>query len=230
VKFSQFVDVVTAALYNEAQLAGKSEFRLGEILDRYGLSLDPRWGERLFDDYTFSSRIDSRRHIGPLVQQHVSLSPTGLRWAEDELGENVASFLERNGAHYTVPDNVLTNEDGEPITTEDGEYITVEDAIDSVPSPTEIRVQSEAWTGISSVRIDARNAQAVSRLIDAALNELPRDGNERVAQARTLLLAAKELTDAPEPPSDIIWELVQRAGAVVGLLDIFIRIFVGLTH
>ncbi|OCC24860.1 hypothetical protein MB02_05215 [Croceicoccus estronivorus] len=88
-----------------------------------------------------------------------------------------------------------------------------------------IRVDSRTWTGLTRVRVTHRNARAISRLIDTALCELPTDGNAATAQARTLLLAAKELTDAPEPPSDIIWELVQRAGAVVGLLDIFFRIF-----
>ena len=89
-----------------------------------------------------------------------------------------------------------------------------------------IRVDSRSWTGLTRVRVTHRNAHAISRLIDTALGELSTDGNAKTAQARVLLLAAKELTDAPEPPSDIIWELIQRAGTVVGLLDIFFRIFV----
>ncbi|SHL59595.1 hypothetical protein SAMN05518668_1021 [Sphingobium sp. YR657] len=94
-----------------------------------------------------------------------------------------------------------------------------------LPPPEPIRVDSRSWTGLTRVRVTHRNARAISRLIDTALGELPTDCNAKSAQARTLLLAAKELTDAPEPPSDIIWDLVQRAGAVVGLLDIFFRIF-----
>jgi len=88
-----------------------------------------------------------------------------------------------------------------------------------------IQVDSTSWTGLTRVRVTHRNARTISRLIDIALGELSADGNAKTAQARTLLLAAKELTDAPEPPSDIIWELIQRAGAAVGLLDIFFRIF-----
>jgi hypothetical protein len=86
-------------------------------------------------------------------------------------------------------------------------------------------VDSSRWTGLATVRVDKRNAKAISRLIDLALSELIHYSNEGKAQARTLLLAAKDLTDAPEPPSDIIWALIERAGAVVGLLDIFFRIF-----
>ncbi len=97
---------------------------------------------------------------------------------------------------------------------------------DKEPSnPEPIRVDSRSWTGLMRVRVTHRNARAISRLIDTALGELPTDCNTKAAQARTLLLAAKDLTDAPEPPSDIIWDLVQRAGAVVGLFDIFFRIF-----
>ncbi|TGX56112.1 hypothetical protein E5A73_03145 [Sphingomonas gei] len=88
-----------------------------------------------------------------------------------------------------------------------------------------IRADSSSWTGLSRVRVTHRNAKVISRLIDAALGELATDGNSATAQARTFLLAARDLTDAPDPPSDIIWDLIQRAGAVVGLLDIFLRIF-----
>lgn len=92
-------------------------------------------------------------------------------------------------------------------------------------NPEPIRIDSRSWTGLTRVRVTHRNARAISGLIDTALSELSSNGNANTAQARTLLLAAKELTDAPDPPSDIIWELIQRAGAAVGLLDIFFRIF-----
>ena len=90
-------------------------------------------------------------------------------------------------------------------------------------------MHSASWTGLTNVRIDARNATTISNLISSALSELPKDDNAKVAQARTLLLAAKDLADAPDPPSDLIWELIQRAGAVVGLLDVFLHIFLSLS-
>ena len=88
-----------------------------------------------------------------------------------------------------------------------------------------IRVDSTSWTGLTRVRLTHRNARTISRLIETALSELSSDDNAKTAQARSLLLAAKELTDAPEPPSDIIWELIQRAGSAVGLLEVFFHIF-----
>ena len=97
-KLSQFVDLFVAALYNETELTGRSDFTIGQIAEKYGLKLSPAWGESLFKDYDFSSRVETHRHIGPAEQQHVSLSSGGYRWVEDELGENVTEFLERNGA------------------------------------------------------------------------------------------------------------------------------------
>lgn len=86
---------------------------------------------------------------------------------------------------------------------------------------------SRTWTGLKAVRIHARNAKVVSSLIDRALDQLPEsgEGNEAVMQAAAYLKAARELVDAPNPPSVIIWELVEKAAAIAGLLQLFGMIF-----
>lgn len=100
-KFGEFVDAFVAALYQETQLTGRTSFRLGEILTAYGLTLNPTWRENIFKGYTFSNHVDAtRRHLGPTEDQHISLSPEGLRWVEDEIGENVAAFLEQHGVMH----------------------------------------------------------------------------------------------------------------------------------
>jgi hypothetical protein len=227
VKLSQFIDVFVAALYNETQLTNRSDFRFGEILEKYGLAVNPAWGESLFNDYTFKSHVDARRNIGPTQNQHVSLSSEGFRWVEDQLGENVAEFLERNGASYREEpsDNVLTTEDGEPLETEDGEPIELEDgrAEDSAASDV---VHSETWTGIRSQVITAANADRV-RVAILQAKDAVRDleSNEKTAQAIAYLNAAEALIEAPEPPSDFIWELISRAGAICGVIGLFIALF-----
>jgi hypothetical protein len=87
-------------------------------------------------------------------------------------------------------------------------------------------VHSEAWTGISNQTITAANADLVRSAILKA-KESVRDlgSNERTAQAIALLNAAEALTDAPEPPSDFIWELINRAGALCGIIGLFISLF-----
>ncbi len=99
---------------------------------------------------------------------------------------------------------------------------------EQIALPDQVVIDSSSWTGLSKVRITYRNAAAVGKLIDEAISTLETNDNSGQAQARTLLLAAKTLLDAPDPPSDVIWDLVQRAGAVVGLLDIFLKIFLAM--
>jgi len=96
---------------------------------------------------------------------------------------------------------------------------------DSIDGEIVQKIDSTSWTGLSQVVVGSHNSNVITSLIDAALEQLDSSDNSDVAQARTLLLAARDLAEAPEPPSDIIWELIQRAGAIVGLLDIFFRIF-----
>jgi hypothetical protein len=86
---------------------------------------------------------------------------------------------------------------------------------------------SAAWTGITQKLIDARNAKLVSSLIDKALLSLPisEAGNFKIMQAAAYLKAAKELTDAPEPPSELIWQIIGRAADLVGLLGLFAMLF-----
>jgi hypothetical protein len=101
VKLSEFVKVFVAALYNETMLKGSSQFRVGEILDRYGLEVAPVWQDRILDDNELQYYVDIHRHIGPVAAQRIALTPEGFRWVEDELGDNLAAFLEQHGASYT---------------------------------------------------------------------------------------------------------------------------------
>jgi hypothetical protein len=49
--------------------------------------------------------------------------------------------------------------------------------------------------------------------------------NAEKAMARAYLVAAKTLADAPEPPIDIIWELLNRANQISGIAALLISIF-----
>lgn len=49
-------------------------------------------------------------------------------------------------------------------------------------------------------------------------------GNVEKAQARALLRAIEALADAPEPPGDLIWELLQRANNISGIASLFVSI------
>jgi hypothetical protein len=95
-----------------------------------------------------------------------------------------------------------------------------------------IDVDTSAWTGLKAVRIHAANATIVSSLIEAAIDQLStsQEGSEATVQAAAYLRAANELVNAPDPPSIVIWDLVQEAAAVAGLLQLFSVIFQQVIH
>jgi len=103
VKLSTFIEVFVVALYNETLTSNKTHFQIGEILEKYNLTFNPAWRDTFFADYTFSNLVNVRRHLGPISEQRVALSPDGFRWVEDELSENVVAFLEQHGARIGVP-------------------------------------------------------------------------------------------------------------------------------
>lgn len=131
-KLSDFVRVFVVALYNETVLSGKSQFRVKDILDRYSLEIAPAWKDRILNDNELRCYVDIERHIGPARDQRVALSPEGFRWVEDEIGENLASFLEQHGARYVEPP--LVNEAGV------GEDISVSDHAEAELVPASDRV------------------------------------------------------------------------------------------
>ena len=141
-KLSTFVDVFTAILYNEASLSNKRQWTIGELISKYSLDGQARWWNDIFEDHEFSRRIASRRHLGPTRDQRVSLTSEGTRWVEDELGENVATFLERNGVQTPT------------------EEPTVEQ-----------RVRSADWTGITAKITPARLVE-IKRLSSALLDSI----------------------------------------------------------
>jgi hypothetical protein len=49
-------------------------------------------------------------------------------------------------------------------------------------------------------------------------------GNAERAQVRSYVLSAQILTDSPDPPVDLIWELIGRANSVAGIASLFVSV------
>jgi hypothetical protein len=97
-RLSEFVDAFTLALYHHTERQGGSYHRAQTILDLYGLVFKPSWEDVIFDDFDFHSRIDSSRSIGRFGQQSLKLSAHGVRWVEEDIGDdNVGAYLEQFG-------------------------------------------------------------------------------------------------------------------------------------
>ncbi len=95
-RYRDFIDILLGTIGYEASMSGKTEFRVGELLDRYGLEIRPQWRETITSDLDDDYRTRMYRHLGPLVQQRISLSGEGISWFED-YEENFTSILEANG-------------------------------------------------------------------------------------------------------------------------------------
>jgi hypothetical protein len=239
VKFSEFVNVFVAALYNETQLTGRTSFQIKDILKAYGLSLNPTWHDALFKDYTFSTHVDvSRRHLGPTEDQHVSLSPDGLRWVEDELGENVAAFLEQHGAFHEsqrLPKEVTEITRGRVLTGPRGSMDNVEGREGDIL----LEYEHDESPGVAPIRVrdevQAELVPASDRLVPLDHNSAPyRQVKEGLAELREELRTANDLECAPEERERLLaslsaaqdlWEAAQlkiiqiKVGIIITIQD-----------
>ena len=86
------------------------------------------------------------------------------------------------------------------------------------------------WRNLSKINISSGNVSQIDRMISEALDELSKSNrpNEAIMQASAYLNAAKQLLVAPSPPSALIWKLIERAAAIVGLIQPIAMIFGGL--
>ena len=91
----------------------------------------------------------------------------------------------------------------------------------------EEQITARRWERLQSVTINERNAETVSKLINKSLDVLNQQNlsNEQHRQAAAYMLAAKELVSAPVPPSTIIWDLIQKAAAIAGIIQLILPIF-----
>lgn len=92
----------------------------------------------------------------------------------------------------------------------------------SVPS-----ISSSSWTGLPSDfdLTEERREKLVALLRDSeeALDAIGA-GNAEKAMARAYIVAAKVLAETPDPPADLIWELINRASQISGVASLFVSL------
>lgn len=172
--------------------------------------------------------INRKEYIRAFLDQMVADGLLNSQWGERAYEANYSltdqGRYEASGFdQLALSPSVLTTESGEPLFTEEGEFLEVDDVAPDEP----ITVDSSKWTGLSKTVIDARNAAVVSDLIGRALDSLSvsERGNFEIMQATAYLKAARELVDAPEPPSEEIWRLISRAADIAQLVGVFFALF-----
>lgn len=87
-------------------------------------------------------------------------------------------------------------------------------------------VDSSTWTGRPNLSLsDGRQARLARLLIDVenAL-DVADLGNAEKAMARAYVVAARSLAEAPDPPADLIWELISRANSLAGIASLLVSV------
>jgi hypothetical protein len=70
---------------------------------------------------------------------------------------------------------------------------------------------------------DEKRSRVISeiRQVEATLENLGLS-NEQVSQVRSYVAAAIAIADSPNPDADLIWEMLTRAGAITGIIGLFL--------
>lgn len=204
-RYTDFDEKMLLALYQETERTDDDVFTFKELCERYGLPMNTKWVVRLAEQWEHEGNAKVRKHIGNPETWRVEITGSGLRWIEDNFGskEGVGQILE-------------------PVAREEEKLSEPISGSEELP-----HVDSSSWTGLRKHRITSHNRESVRiRIVEAkAALDTQNFTNEQKAQAVSFLRAAEELIEAPEPPSDIIWELVERAGAIAGIAGLFLSIF-----
>jgi hypothetical protein len=84
----------------------------------------------------------------------------------------------------------------------------------------QLPIESWKWTGLpeSFVLDDAAKSKVIELLHLADVELSDRDlSNYQISQAKALIKAALILADAPKPQADLVWEIIQRISAIIGI-------------
>jgi hypothetical protein len=108
------------------------------------------------------------------------------------------------------------------------EYSLTRAAIDNLAALSETEIKEIiAWRELpASFVLTKEKRQYLVSLLSKAERDLDEigAGNAEKALARAYIVAAKSLADAPDPPSDLIWEIINRANQLSGIASILVSI------
>ena len=137
------------------------------------------------------------------------------------------SFIERN---YGALDGVSTliSKVADQTTLSPSDATSSSDADEPTIVAHDPRViRSADWTGLpESFEFTAEKQAALVRNLDIAEAALSTSdvSQESRAQVRAYIIAIRALAEAPDPPKDIIWELIGQANTVAGIASLFVSI------
>ena len=95
--YTDFAEKMIIALYQETERTEQQYYKLGELIDRYGLEAKETWIHRLADEWEYGFASDVSRYLGGSSREwDVRISAEGMRYIEEKYGDKdgVGSLLE----------------------------------------------------------------------------------------------------------------------------------------
>jgi hypothetical protein len=166
---------------------------------------------------TRTSVVSSDEEPGPLPEGFVYLTDPNGVFLTDQDGAYLIS------RHDGQPGDVVTV-DGQPVTV-DGEYVTVGG------DATRSAFASSMWTGLRTADdLDVENMQRIIDVLEKAQDEMIARGATQMeaSQARAYIKSIRALVDAPEPPTDAVWDLLTKLTTIEGLVQFLVWVGQGL--
>jgi len=192
--YDDFAERFLAALYLETETAGGVYHDAGKLIKKYGLTPRSNWIDRITDDWEGSYFRDVSKVLGGYEGWSFRISALGAKKVESDFSD----------------------------------LDEIREALSGVIEETEApAVDSTHWTGLPlQFALDEQKKAELSNLLAKAELELDvlGAGNSEKAMARAYIVAAKALADAPDPPADIIWELISRANNLAGITSLFVSL------
>jgi hypothetical protein len=154
-----------------------------------------------------------------------------IRWARDDLNKVYRSIFSSSSGFSEAMDNLVANKfiamELSPSRLLAHFYLPKMSIEYLAANEPNVTIDSTNWTGLPSgfTFNPAKHDRLVSLLKEAedSLDKLEAT-NEEKAMARSYLVAAKVLSDAPDPPIDLIWELIGRANQIAGITALLISL------
>jgi hypothetical protein len=91
------------------------------------------------------------------------------------------------------------------------------------------RHDSKAWTGLPKGGVlSAAESERFGKALFRMNVELENASasNAEIAQARACLIALSAFNDAPEPPADLMWQIIARASDLATLGSLFVQLMI----
>ena len=193
--YSTVENRLITAAYYSSNILNKDVVSLKEIFEIFAFEANERYLQTSLKYLSENGFNKVRLTFDDLQEQQIWLTAEGLKEAERLIENRASDVLEFRRTKLDAPKNT---------------------------------VESTLWTGLPKEGV--LSEQSVLRL-KAALTivedaVLKSDAtNEEKSQARSYIIAMSVLADAPEPPADLIWELVNRANQLSGIASLFVSIF-----